>query len=114
MSSNCRTAAAKVDPAKAAAAIQVAGLPLHAELVRIVLADLDNQAFDHHLSTALIQLIDDLTQIAIQRLRSGNQQGVGGRISLNGHPCGTERGVLFGLLTTGSGNRRRQIGRAHV
>ncbi|VVQ19614.1 hypothetical protein PS941_04840 [Pseudomonas fluorescens] len=81
-----------------AIAAEIAGLPLHTELTGIVLADFDNQAFDHHLRAALVEQIDHLAQVAIQRLRRGNQQGVGGCVSLNGHAAGTEGDVLLAAL----------------
>ncbi|MNM89532.1 hypothetical protein D3C81_1017640 [compost metagenome] len=49
---------------------------------------------------ALVEQIDDFAQVAVQRLRRRNQQGVGGGVSLNGHAAGTEGDVLFAVLRT--------------
>ncbi|VVQ08358.1 hypothetical protein PS941_03380 [Pseudomonas fluorescens] len=83
-----------------AIAAEITGLPLHTKLTGIVLADFDDQAFDHHLRAALVEQIDHLAQVAIQRLRRRNQQGVGGGVSLNGHAASAEGDVLLARLIT--------------
>ncbi|CCQ86682.1 hypothetical protein PA18A_3291 [Pseudomonas aeruginosa 18A] len=93
---------AEVDPAEHAVAAEVAGLPLDAELAGVVFADLDDQAFDHHLGAALVEQVDDFAEVAVQRLGCGNQQGVGGGVGLYGDPAGGERRVLL-AHRTGSG-----------
>ncbi|RMT97839.1 hypothetical protein ALP39_200027 [Pseudomonas marginalis pv. marginalis] len=67
---------------------------MHAKLRGVVFIHFNDQAFDHHLGAALVEHVDHFAQVAVQRVRRGDQQGVGGGVGLDGHAAGAERGVL--------------------
>src|SRR5690606_30076566 len=93
---------------------QIAGLPLDAELAGIVFADFDDEAFDDHLGTALVEQVDDLTQAAVERVRSRNEQGIGGGIGLyRDARCG-ERGALGIAQSHGLPSSPRRRGTASL
>ena len=83
-----RVGADHADVAVAAAAD--AGLPLDAELGRLVGVDLDDQAFDQHLRAAAVEPVDHRAQLPVERLGRADDQRVGGRIGLD-LPAGRRR-----------------------
>ena len=68
-------------------------LPLNAKLGRPIGADFGNQAFYKHLGAARIQPVNHSAQLPVLRLRCGDDQRVGGRISLDLATRGRSRGA---------------------
>ena len=58
-------------------------LPLHADLGSLLGADLGDEAFDVDLRAAHVQQVDDAAQLAVQRLRRGDDEGVVGGVGLH-------------------------------
>ena len=58
-------------------------LPLDAKLCSLVGVNFGNQALDVNLRAAGIEFVDDLAQLAVLRLGSADDEGVGRRVGLN-------------------------------